>query len=481
MMQPKKIYQAFAALTVVSTVFVTCTKKWDEHNEITDPNLKNNLYQAISTTANLGKFSDMLVKSGYDKIISASKTYTVWAPTDQALQSLDPAIVNDTARLKQFVGNHIANQSYLADATSAAQRIAMLNGKYNTMQGIRFDSASMVTTNQYANNGVFHIIDKFIPRYNNCWEFVKNTGMAPLNKAFLLSLNYDVLDSASAIQVGVDPLTGKPIYQPGTGIVQRNTFLKRVMDVNNEAGQYTLILLTDAAYTVELNKLTPWFKTSTADSTDRLSSFHLVRDLAFQGVYTAAQLPDTIISQYGVKVPINKPSIVASYKTSNGIVHIMKQVDFSLASKFQPIIIQGENPTAFAADRSVNTFYRIRNDSAGIVFRDILMQNYNVASYYINYLVKNVNSMRYKAYWRAVNDVQTTPLWQQRLAIDSSKNVNFPYVTVDYRNYNEVYLGQFTVTGFRNVNLYVVGPPTASSSGGNNSITLDYIKLVPAF
>jgi len=40
----------------------------------------------------LGKFSDMLVKTGYDKIISSSKTYTVWAPSDQALQALDPSM-----------------------------------------------------------------------------------------------------------------------------------------------------------------------------------------------------------------------------------------------------------------------------------------------------------------------------------------------------------------------------------------------------
>ena len=90
--------------------------------------------------------------------------------------------------------------------------------------------------------------------------------------------------------------------------------------------------------------------------------------------------------------------------------------------------------------------------------------------------------MRYNAFWVAVNDVQTTPLWSQRLAIDSTTNVaNLPFVTVAYQNYTEVPLGQLSMANYRNLNLFVMGPTTASSSGGNNSIVLDYIKLVPAF
>ena len=91
--------------------------------------------------------------------------------------------------------------------------------------------------------------------------------------------------------------------------------------------------------------------------------------------------------------------------------------------------------------------------------------------------------MRYNAFWVAVNDVQTTPLWNQRLAIDSSNSAatNLPFVTVAYKNYSEVPLGQLNIANYRNLNLFVMGPTTASTAGGVNSIVLDYIKLVPAF
>ena len=42
----------------------------------------------------------LLIKSGYDKILSSSTNYTVFAPTNDALNGLSTSIVNDTAQLK---------------------------------------------------------------------------------------------------------------------------------------------------------------------------------------------------------------------------------------------------------------------------------------------------------------------------------------------------------------------------------------------
>ena len=90
--------------------------------------------------------------------------------------------------------------------------------------------------------------------------------------------------------------------------------------------------------------------------------------------------------------------------------------------------------------------------------------------------------MKYNASWVAINDVQTSPLWLQRLAIGSSQDTTLPAQSITYKNYNEVPLGEFEITSYRyKLNLYVVGPSGSSTSGGSNSISLDYIKLTPAF
>lgn len=480
-------YGILLVLFLAAGYFIACNKKWEEHNEITDPAIANNLYQVISKNASLTKFSEMLVKSGYDKVIATSKTYTVWVPTDQALATLDAAIVSDSVKLRAFVGNHISNLSFPTGGVD--QRIAMLNGKYNLFAGTKFDSATISTANLYAANGVYHIIDKFIPRADNCWEFVNNSTAYPLFKAAVTSLSYTFFDSTKATQIGANPTTGAPIWDSTNAKFERNAFLDRVENIANEANEYTVFVLADNSFTTEYDKLSPWFKTATnnADSTKNLASYHLIKDLAVKGAYTVAQLPDTLLSTFGVKIPINKTKIVASYKTSNGYVHVMSEVNFTLTNKFPPIIIEGETPSGFAtSDRGANTFYRMRvNPNTGTTFKDILMQNYGFANYFIRYRLQSVPSMRYNASWVAVNDVQTSPLWAQRLAIDSSSNPSMPATftkTIAFRDYSEVSLGQFNIANFRRTfDMFVIGPSTSSTVSGINSISLDYIKLTPAF
>lgn len=482
MIMRTKKYSVLLVLFIAGTYILACNKKWDEHNEITDVAISNNLYQAISKNTGATKFSELLVKSGFDKVISASKNYTVWVPTDAALANLDPAIVNDATRLKAFVGNHIANLAYITG--KADERIPMLNGKYILFAGSKFDAATITTPNLYAANGIFHIIDKFVPSVENSYEFLVNSNANLLFKTAVTTLNYTFFDSTKATQIGVNPTTGAPIWDSTGAKILRNRFLDRVQNIAKETEEFTVIVLNDAAYTTEFNKLTPWFVTTTADSTNNLASYHLIKDLAFKGAFSATQLPDTLVSQFGVKVPIDKSKIVASYKTSNGYVHVMSQVNFTLANKFPPIIVEGENPAGFATnDRGFNTYYRILNTPNGTTFRDIYMRDYGFAQYFIRYRVNGLSNMRYNAFWVAVNNGQVAPLWQQRLAIDSSNNVTtFPYRTVPYRDYSEISLGQFTINNYRNAfNMFVVGPNVTSTSGGSGSITLDYIKLVPAF
>ena len=480
----KKRYSLLLLLVVVEVgCMVACNKKWDDHNAITDPAIGNNLFQAINKNASLTTFSDLLVKSGYAKIIASSKTYTVWAPSNQALASLDPAIVNDSVKLRAFVGNHIANLSYTT--AFANQRVPMLNGKYILFAGTMFDSANITGANFYTSNGVYHVIDKYIPRIDNCWEFVNNSTSYPLFKAALMSLNYNFFDSTKATHT-TNPLTGDPIWDSTNAISVRNAFLNKVQNIADESNVYTLIVLTDNSFSTEFNKLSPWFVTITnnVDTTKSLASYYLIKDLAVKGSYTAAQLPDTLLSTSGVKIPIDKSKILASYKTSNGYVHVMSRVNFNLVDKFPPIIIQGENPTSFATtDKSFYTYYRTRNNpNTGITFNDILMQNYGYSNYFIRYNITAVPAMRYNASWVAVNDVQTKPLWTQRLAVGNLSDTTFKSDTIAYKNYDEVYLGQFQLDSYRSkINLFIIGPTGSSTSGGNNSITLDYLKLTPAF
>ena len=75
-------------------------------------------------------------------------------------------------------------------------------------------------------------------------------------------------------------------------------------------------------------------------------------------------------------------------------------------------------------------------------------------------------------------------IWNQTFAIDSNYVPSPAAFTVPVarNNYNEVFLGQIEILSYRSkINMYVIGPNSTSTTSGNTSISLDYIKLVPAF
>src|ERR1700749_555217 len=124
-------YKSLVAIpAMLILLFTGCKKQTGEHNE-TDQSLEKNLFQMISADANLSTFTNYLKQTGYDSVLGSSRGYTVYAFPNSVLATLDPAVVNNPARLKAFIGNHIALQKYFASTT---KRVPMLNGKYHTLK-----------------------------------------------------------------------------------------------------------------------------------------------------------------------------------------------------------------------------------------------------------------------------------------------------------------------------------------------------------
>ncbi|MEO6229555.1 MAG: fasciclin domain-containing protein [Ferruginibacter sp.] len=466
---------------VAAVAMATGCKKWDDHNAITDASLTKDLFQQISEDATLSMFKDLLVKTGYDKVLASSKTFTVFAPDNTALASLDAGIISDTAKLRKFVGNHIANQTYYTSAAVAKMRILMLNGKYNDLLSKDIEGATIITADKGTKNGVLQIVDKMLPVLDNAWETMQNNASIPAaQKAYILAQFRKVFDNTTAVQVGVDPLTGNPIYQQGTDSVTTNLFWRNVYDLRDERKEFSFFILTDDAWDMEVNKLKQYYATGTADSTTNLSSWNVVKDLAVDTVYTAASLPDTIMSKFDVKVPLTKSNIVQTIKTSNGNIYILSKADVQPKDKIHEMFIQGENYRGTSDDRRGNTYFRDRyNPSTGKDFKDVLVFNHGKALFTINYQLKAVPSMTYRAYWVALNDFQTAT-FSQKLAIGGNAVTTIAYKPVVANVYDEVLIGEFTLNEYQSVldiNLVAANSGTAAV----NPLVCDYIRLEPLF
>ncbi|MVN92010.1 fasciclin domain-containing protein [Mucilaginibacter aquatilis] len=525
------------ALLLVTTVLSACKKQWDDRTAAVDQQLDKTVMQQIQENGNLSTFSGYLTKLGYDKLLAGSKTYTIFAPTNQALQGVDQTIVNDTAQLKKFVNNHIVAQVYLTNAAQAGLRIRTLGGKNLSFNTTTVDEATITTPNLYVKNGVIHVIDKAIPPKMNISEYIRSlNGVADMHKAYILRQDTTFIDTSKATVQSYDPRTGKPILVPNTGVVNVNKYFNRVASLANEDSTYTYFVLTDAAYDAERNKVSKYFATVT-NSTDTtmniLAAYNVLKDVAVRGSIAPTGF-NALASVNNVTVPASQGAIVQSYRASNGMVYVVNSMPFDIKQKITPVIIEGERPSFFArTDANGSIFYRSRRDDKGVTLKDIMIGTTNTlpANFFAAYKLTNLYTCQYRVVVRAVNDINfsaptdivesfnfgqiTAPVVGSNGTIVPNDVVKFPSQRIGpvlvngspFVNYEELTLptpanrsatnvagsnptstataantigltgGNFTVTKRTSVNMYVVG--ANSTTANANNVTFDYVKLVP--
>lgn len=489
----------FSMLLIVVPVLMlsACKDQWAAHNEIVNAENNLTLTDKISQQPNLSRFAELLSRTGYDKVLASSKTFTVWAPTNEAMAKIPQAALATDSLARQFAANHIVNQNYLVAGLKTAglteQRVQTLNGKYLTFRPETVDEAGIVKADQVVKNGVLHEINGVIEVRKSVWEYLNNlSGVSAQQQVnFLKGLNYSIAG------------TSKVYSSTGT----RNDYLEQVAALNNESGQFTYILLTDDAYNREYSKLLKYFQVSRTDArydstTVYRTALQVTKDLVAGTIVTPTQLGATLLSTTAVNIPIDKSAIVASYRASNGMVYVMNKVDFNVfKDKIKPIVLEGEQLSTYSrTDRGGNIFTRIRLDENGIQFTDRFISGTGYAQFWARGRINNIYSSKYQVYWRALNDqawsAATPPApvnFRQKLGFSAPAGAALPYIdiipytTVAYNNpddktrlreqLKEVYLGDITVTSWGPNLLYVIGDNVTTA--GLNTISIDYIKLVP--
>src|SRR6478672_7909719 len=112
-------------LALIFLTAITSCKKWQDHTAITNQDLTKDLYTTIKEEPTLSRFAELITLARLDSLLRSSKSFTVWAPSNNALNGLDPAIVADTSKLRRFVMNHISYQLYFTRDAQTSKRLGM--------------------------------------------------------------------------------------------------------------------------------------------------------------------------------------------------------------------------------------------------------------------------------------------------------------------------------------------------------------------
>ena len=151
--------------------FAACNDDWDNHYGSNGSVPEAGLMELIRSDGDLSAFCLILEKTGADTLLSASQTYTVWAPVNGALSDVD---MGDMDLLRRMVSNHIARYSN-PTSTGTGEAIYMLNGKVmsydadGAFAGVRLADGDIL-----ARNGVLHKLSDTIPYRYNFMEYISS-------------------------------------------------------------------------------------------------------------------------------------------------------------------------------------------------------------------------------------------------------------------------------------------------------------------
>lgn len=485
----------------ISLSFIRCQDQWEEHTRPNDDIAQYNIMELISGDPELSVFKGYLESTGWDKELISTKSYTVWAPDNNAMNEVGTDITNDSAKFAAFVANHICYTRFSYYGTAELQKVKTYAGKYITIDNKngKVEDASLKQPYDIpANNGILHVIDKPLIPKPNLWDFIETTDLCPAYTGYLNSLSGMVFDPTGAIQTGVDPITGKPVYDTATGMVWSNYYIKYVRDLRREDLNSTIVLITDNVFDEEFDRFSKYYDLRNAILTDSLTKWKIAKDFVFEGKLSLSDIQDTLISIDGVKVPFDKSAIEQTYEASNGIAYALSQCAVRLEDKIPPVYIQGEDTTRiiFIGSNGQTGYTREKEEAMGGY--DFIFDNHRANPGDIKYYAGKVCASKYNFYWKAVNDfdasyrnpnpgltliqklqkVEVTGMIGDELLFGPPVAISPDTVFVSdtlYATAQEVFLGQFLFSKYQDLWLQVTG-------GGNNmTITLDYLKLVPVF
>jgi hypothetical protein len=341
-----KILSPFILIMLIIAT-LSCKDEWNKH--FTEEPAKVSgvrLADYIKSVPELSKFYQMLSITGYDSILNASQTYTVWAPNNDALQNVD---LNSTMQVLDIVKNHITRFSY---PTSGIQSkyIRMINGKLILFSrddaGFHFGNNKILNPDKLVANGIIHVIDSYEPFHNNIWEYIVRTPGLDSLKAYINSQHKKLFNLDGSTAMGVDSM-GNSIYD--SAFIESNVLFNTLGHLDIEDSVYTAILPDNTAWNEAYSRIKLYYisnnPTLSAEIQRAYTQISIVRDIVFRKRINTPNSLDSLVSTTGNV--FHKPGYLfnaTAKEVSNGLVYVTSKLQYKATdSWFKKIKVEAEN------------------------------------------------------------------------------------------------------------------------------------------
>lgn len=261
-----------AVVACSALVAASCTDYLDYNTvpEATDPAADKTLWENISENEKLTDFAAVLKRLGYDEVLNASHTYTVWAPQNGSF-SVEELNQMDSIKVeRQFLKNAIADYAHRETDINDTV-VYMLNGKLVKFSNkntdmLTFDgkdilpnAANPAVFNYPSTNGLLYIASSPATFRYNGYEYLREAEDMPgMMGAYVEHYESRVLDEANSVKGAI--IDGVQHYDDSV-IVVSNILTDRMLraQLDNEDSLYTVLIPTDEAWNRAYGKIASYY------------------------------------------------------------------------------------------------------------------------------------------------------------------------------------------------------------------------------
>ncbi len=244
----------WAGIVAAITITACQQNEWDDHYQPTTA-AEGSVIAVMQADGHFSHFLEAVSETGMGDVLSGTQTYTVWAPTDEAMGSAD----FDAALLDNHISRFLYGKEDLVDTLSL--RVKMLNGKYVTFSrydGYRIGDANLSSTCLQGRNGVVYGLDAIIPYYSNLYEKIQEDDRFSQIAAYLKTFDEDEFDGKKSISIGQNEY-GQTVYD---SIFNYHSYwMKHHGHIYQEDSTYTMLLPTNEAYAQGEAVVKPCYRT----------------------------------------------------------------------------------------------------------------------------------------------------------------------------------------------------------------------------
>ncbi len=338
----------YIQLAVLSSglLLAGCNDSWDEHYSASnEQTIGTSVLEQMKEDPQLTEFVRMVESSDYAGLLNSSQTFTVWAPVNSRLETLN---LEDKSEVSRTVANHIARFN-ISTATPSSEGVKMLNGKlmYFSEDGSSFGGVELVNADIVSGNGLIHKIASQIPYSYNFREYIDAHSSTSEIAAFIASFDEELLPSqipgatTSSYSDSVRVSYNRLLQYPDLGLG----------NIASEDSVFSMVIPDNIAWERAYEAIKPFFATynadaDVADSIQRVqTSLAIVSDLVYRTEHKDPLRLDSIVSTTGsvISSPSDFFSGMQEESASNGRMYLASQLNYDMTETFnKPIMIEAE-------------------------------------------------------------------------------------------------------------------------------------------